>query len=66
MAKKLTSRKFWLSAAALLGSIGTTVAGLTTSNETIAIIGVVCAVVSSGIYAVAEAVVDKAAVEAEE
>lgn len=57
---KLSSRKFWFAVAAFLGSIGTGVAGLATANETLAAIGVVCAMLSSAIYAAAEAYVDGA------
>lgn len=57
---KLTSRKFWLAVAAFLGSIGTSVAGLATANETVASVGVVCAMLSAAIYAAAESMVDSA------
>ncbi len=40
MLEKLTSRKFWMSFAALLGSIGTTVAGQASDNATDVIVGV--------------------------
>ena len=59
---KLTSRKFWLSIAAMLGSIGTSIAGLTSNNDTIATVGIVCAVLSAAIYAGCEAYIDAAAV----
>lgn len=59
---KLTSRKFWLSTASFLGSVGTTIAGLTTENETVAIIGAICATLSAAIYAGCEAYIDAAAV----
>ena len=62
--RKLTSRKFWLCAAAFLGSIGASIAGITTSNETVAIIGTVCGVVSAAIYAAAEQAVDAARLKA--
>ena len=62
--RKLTSRKFWLCAAAFLGSIASSIAGITTSNETIAIIGTVCGVVSAAIYAAAEQAVDAARLKA--
>lgn len=58
--RKLTSRKFWLCVAAFLASIATSVAGLQSSNEVIATVGVVCSMISAGIYAVAEAYVDAA------
>lgn len=56
--RKLTSRKFWLCAAAFLGSIAASIAGLASQNEVVAIIGVVCGTLSSAIYAAAEAFVD--------
>lgn len=56
--RKLTSRKFWISVAAMLGSIATSIAGLAISNDTVAAIGMVCGVVSAAIYAAAEAYVD--------
>lgn len=55
---KLTSRKFWICAAAFLASIATGIGGMQTGNETIATIGVVCGVVSAAIYAAAEAYCD--------
>ena len=62
--RKLTSRKFWLCFAAFLGSIAASIAGITTSNETVAIIGTVCGVVSAAIYAAAEQAVDAARLKA--
>lgn len=62
--RKLTSRKFWLSVAAMLGSIGTSIAGLTTGNDTVATIGVIASVLSAAIYAAAESYVDAARMEA--
>lgn len=56
--RKLTSRKFWLCFAAFLGSIAASIAGITTSNETVAIVGTVCGVISAAIYAAAEQAVD--------
>ncbi|MCD8038860.1 MAG: hypothetical protein LUE96_07245 [Lachnospiraceae bacterium] len=61
MKSKLTSRKFWITAAAFLGSIGVSIAGLSTSNETVAAVGTVCAMLSAAIYAACEAYVDAAA-----
>lgn len=58
--RKLTSRKFWLCAAAFLGSIAASIAGITTSNEAVAIVGTVCGVISAAIYAAAEQFVDVA------
>lgn len=62
--RKLTSRKFWLCFAAFLGSIAASIAGITTSNETVAIVGTVCGVVSAAIYAAAEQAVDAARLKA--
>lgn len=56
--RKLTSRKFWLALAAGLASIGTSIAGLTSGDDTIATVGIVCTVASAAIYAAAEAYVD--------
>ena len=59
---KLLSRKFWLCAAAFLGSIGTSIAGIKTDSNVVVATGIICAVLSSAIYAACEAYVDKAAV----
>lgn len=56
--RKLTSRKFWLAVAAMLGSIATSIAGIQTGDETITTVGVICSVASAAIYAAAEAYVD--------
>lgn len=56
--RKLTSRKFWIAVAATLASIGTSIAGISSNNETIATVGIVCTVASAAIYAGAEAYVD--------
>lgn len=58
MREKLTSRKFWLAAAAFLGSLGSGITGIVTGKTTLAVVGVVCSVLSSAIYAAAEAAVD--------
>lgn len=63
MKSKLTSRKFWISVAAVLGSLGTTVGGIVSGNETLAIVASVCMALSAAIYAGAEAYVDAKAVE---
>lgn len=57
---KLTSRKFWLSVAAFLGSIAASVAGITTGEKWVTIAGVVCGMLSAAIYAAAEAYTDVA------
>lgn len=59
MKQKLTSRKFWLMAAAFLGSLGTSIAGVATANTKLAIVGVACSVLSAAIYAACEAAVDR-------
>lgn len=55
---KLTSRKFWITVAAMLASIATSIAGMNTDNTAITVIGMICTVISSAIYAGAEAYVD--------
>lgn len=60
MIRKLTSRKFWVAVAAMLGSIATSITGIQSGNETITAIGTVCAVASAAIYAAAEAYCDGA------
>ena len=58
--RKLTSRKFWLALAAMLGSIGASIAGLQSGNDTVTAVGVIASVLSAAIYAGAEAYVDAA------
>lgn len=58
MMEKLTSRKFWLSLAAFLASVATSIAGLKSDNQTVVIVGVIAGIVSAGIYAACEAYVD--------
>lgn len=60
---KLKSRKFWICVAAFLASIATSIAGITTDNQTVIIIGTVCGILSAAIYAFCEAWVDGKAVE---
>ena len=60
---KLKSRKFWICVAAFLASIATSIAGITTDNQTIIIIGTVCGILSAAIYAFCEAWIDGKAVE---
>lgn len=66
MSNKLTSRKFWISVAAFLASIATSISGLVTDNQAVAIVGVVCGILSAAIYAAAEAYVDGKAVGKED
>lgn len=62
--QKLTSRKFWLCAAAFMGSVATSIAGIATENQAVAAIGTVCGVASAAIYAAAEQAVDAARLKA--
>lgn len=64
--EKLSSRKFWICVAAFLASIGVSISGLTTNNNTVVTIGTVCSIVSAAIYAFCEAWVDGKAVEKHE
>lgn len=66
MKEKLTSRKFWICVAAMLASIASSIAGLATSNNTIASLGIVCGIISAAIYAFCEAWVDSVAIKKEE
>ena len=61
--KKLKSRKFWVCVAAMLASFSTSIAGLSLENEIITGFGIVCGVVSAGIYAFCEAWVDSNAID---
>ena len=60
MHNKLTSRKFWITVAAFLGSIATSIAGLAVNEKWVTIIGMVCGVLSAAIYSACEAYVDGA------
>ena len=66
---KLTSRKFWLAVGGSATGIGTLIAGITTTNETLSIalsiIGVCLAAVSIVAYNFAEAYVDAKAAQSE-
>lgn len=63
--EKLKSRKFWVCVAAGLASLGTGISGIVAGNQTLAIIGSICTVVSASIYAFCEAWVDSKAVNME-
>ena len=63
MYSKLTSRKFWICVAAMLGSIASSIAGIQTGNDTITTLGVICGVISAAIYSFCEAWVDGKALE---
>lgn len=56
--EKFKSRKFLMCLAAALASIGASIAGLSTNNETIATVGIICTIVSSAFYAFCEAWID--------
>ncbi len=56
--EKLLSRKFLISVAAFLGSIGASIAGIAIHNEVISTVGLICTVLSAAIYAGCEAFVD--------
>ena len=58
MKEKLTSRKFWLATAAFLGSMGTSIAGMSHGNDKVTMIGLICSMLSAAIYAAAVAYVD--------
>lgn len=62
---KITSRKFWICAAAFLGSVAASVSGISTNNNIVAAVGIICGVLSAAIYAGAEAYVDAANKDAE-
>lgn len=57
---KWTSRKFWISVAAFLGSIAASIAGIVTDEKWITITGIVCGMLSAAIYAAVEAYTDGA------
>ena len=59
---KFSSRKFLLSLAAFLASIGGSITGIVTDNKTLTIVGAVCTMLSAAIYAALEAYVDGRAV----
>lgn len=58
---KLTSRKLWVSVAAMLAGVGATLAGACGGVDALAVAGAVCTALSAGIYAFAEAYVDASA-----
>lgn len=55
---KIKSRKFWLSVAAALSSLGAGISGLVVGNEQLALVGAVLTVVATSIYTFCEAWVD--------
>ena len=60
MRNKWASRKFWLSVAAFLGSIGASIAGISTGEKWVTITGIVCGMLSAAIYSAVEAYADGA------
>lgn len=60
---KFLSRKFLICAAAFLGSVGTSLVGLFQNCPACIIAGNICMMLSAGIYAAMEALVDAAAVD---
>ena len=58
--RKITSRKFWLSVAAFLGSIAVSISGIATGEKWVTIIGTVAGVLSAAVYSACEAAVDAA------
>lgn len=58
MMNKIKSRKFIISCAAFLGSIGTSIGGIVAGNEVLAIVGAVCSMLSAAIYSAVEAYCD--------
>lgn len=64
--KNFSSRKFLLSVAAFLASIGGSITGVVTDNQALTIAGAVCTMLSAAIYAALEAYVDGKAVVASE
>lgn len=60
MRNKWASRKFWLSVAAFLGSIGASIAGISTGEKWVTIVGIVCGMLSAAIYSAVEAYADGA------
>lgn len=62
--EKFKSRKFLMCLAAALASIGASIAGLASSNEKVAVAGIICTISSTAIYAFCEAWVDSSSAKA--
>ena len=58
--RKITSRKFWISVAAFLGSIAVSISGIVTGEKWVTITGTVAGILSAAIYSACEAYVDGA------
>ena len=61
---KFKSRKFWVSIAAFLASISTSIAGYQLDDHKLAMVGIICGMLSMAIYAACEAYTDGKAVAA--
>ena len=57
---------FWICVASFLASISTRIAGISSENQTVLIIGTVCGILSAAIYSACEAYVDGKAVGQDE
>lgn len=64
--KKITSRKFWISVAAFLGSIAVSISGIVSGEKWVTVTGTVAGVLSAAIYAALEASIDRAAVKSDD
>lgn len=60
--KKFSSRKFLISIAAFLASVGGSIGGIVSGNQTLTIVGAVCTMLSAAIYAACEAYIDAKAI----
>lgn len=56
--KGFKSRKFLISVAAMLASIGASIAGISNCNDVVTIAGMACTIIAAAIYAGCEAYVD--------
>lgn len=56
--KWYASRKFWMALGAALASVATSIHGFSSGNETVAMVGIICATASAAIYAAVEAYTD--------
>ncbi len=63
MSDKWKSRKFAICSAAFLASVATGIAGNFADNEVIGTAGIICGILSAGIYAACEASVDRASIQ---
>ena len=67
-AQKLSSRTFWITVAAILGSLAGSIAALSAASELVQTVGIACGIISTailaGVYVNGEKKVDAARVEA--